>query len=364
MKIGLIGCGNISNAYFNGGKHASNLEVVACADIKPEAAQAKAQEHGATALSVDELLAHPEIELIVNLTIPQAHVPVGLQILEAGKHLYAEKPLALTFDEGKQLVDSAAARGLRVGSAPDTFLFGSAQTSRKILDDGWIGRVVNGTAFMACHGHETWHPNPGFFYLPGGGPLFDMGPYYLTALVNFLGPVKSVMARCNRAYEERVATTPGIEGQRLPVAVNTHCTGLLEFHNGALVTLIMSFDTWHHTLPNLTLQGTEGTLDVGDPNNFPTAPRLHRTEDDADVTYRTISIAHADNKRMIGVVDMVDAIRNGRPHRASGDLALHILEIMAAFDPSSESSQAITLTTRPERPTPLPTGLRPWVLER
>lgn len=357
MKIGLIGCGNISRAYFEGARHAANLEIKACADLRVEAARESAETYGVSAVSVAQLLADPEIELVVNLTLPRSHVPVGLQILDAGKNVYSEKPLALSLDEGQKLVDAAQAQGLRVGSAPDTFLFKGSQTARKLVDDGWIGRPVSGTAFMNCHGHESWHPNPGFYYEPGGGPLLDMGPYYITALVNLLGPVRSVMARCGRAYEERRATSAEANGTRLPVAVDTHCAGILEFESGAIVSMITSFDVWRGNLPKLTLHGTEGSLDVGDPNHFNTPPKLFRPEDTVE---REIPFTHADNQRMIGVVDMVDAIRQERPHRASGELALYVLEVMLAFDASSKSGNAVPITRQIGRPEALRTGLPAW----
>jgi predicted dehydrogenase len=357
MKIGIIGCGNISRAYFEGAQKALNLEIKACADLRMEAALEKAEAYKVEALTVEDLLADSEIELIVNLTLPQAHVPVGLAALEAGKHVYCEKPLALSVNEGQSLLDVAATRGLRVGCAPDTFLFKGSQTARKLLDDGWIGRPVSGTAFMNCHGHESWHPNPGFYYEPGGGPLLDMGPYYITALVNLLGPVRSVMARCGRAHDERLATSAGAKGRVLPVSVDTHCAGILEFDSGVIVSMITSFDVWKHNLPNLTLHGTEGSLEVGDPNNFKVPPRLFRPEDGEQ---REIPFTHADNQRMIGVVDMVDAIRGDRPHRASGALALYVLEVMLAFDLSSKSGSSIPITRRIERPEALRTGLPAW----
>lgn len=358
MKIGIIGCGNISGAYFNGAKHATNLTLAACADLNFDAAKAKAAEHGIEAMTIDGLLADPEIELVINLTIPKVHVEVGTQILESGKHVYAEKPLAVDLAEGRRLMQVAESRSLRVGSAPDTFLFRGSQTARKLIDDGWIGIPISATAFMCCHGHESWHPNPGFYYEAGGGPLLDMGPYYLTALVNFLGPIKSVMARCGRGYSERHSTSDGARGQILPVSVDTHCTGLLEFVSGPLVTVIMSFDVWAEASHSaLTIHGTEGTISPGDPNGFGDNPLLVRSEDGKD---RAIPFTHADNHRTIGVVDMVDAIQKGRPHRASGELALHVLEAMVAFAASSESGAAVEIQSRPARPAALDVGLPAW----
>jgi len=357
MNIGILGCGAISPAYFEGARHASNLTIKACADLRLESARERAETYGCEAVEVAALLADPEIELIVNLTIPRVHVATGLEILRAGKHLYAEKPLATSAAEGRLLLDEAGTLGLRIGSAPDTFLFRGAQTARKLVDDGWIGRPLCATAFMMVPGHEHWHPNPGFYYEAGGGPLFDMGPYYLTALVDLLGPVTSVMARTTRARDERLATSEGASGRILPVSVDTHCAGLLEFANGVVATMIMSFDVQAHHLSPLTLHGTEGSLEAGDPNVFAECPRLYRPEDGA---WREIPLTHADNKRMFGVVDMVDAIRAGRPHRASGELAFHVLEVMEAFGCSVEAGAAVAIESTVARPAALPVGLRPW----
>jgi len=360
MKIGIIGCGNISSAYFDGAKHCANIEIKGCADIHMPAATAQAEKYGLTAMSVEALLADPEIELVVNLTIPRAHAQTGIQILEAGKHVYAEKPLALDLAEAKQLLAAAEKAGKRVGSAPDTFLFDGAQTARKLIDDGWIGKPVSGTAIMTCHGHESWHPNPAFYYDLGGGPLLDMGPYYIAGLVNLIGPVKSVMARGNRAYDQRLATSEKAKGQLLPVHVDTYHAGVLEFVSGAIVTVIMSFDTFmQEGSSQITLQGTHGGLMVGDPNNYAQNPLLFRPE---DTTPRDIPFTHAKNKRMIGVVDMVDAIENNRPHRASSELAFHTLEVMRAFEASTQNDRAIFIETRPDRPEALPQGLPVWTV--
>ncbi|MGA0334304.1 MAG: Gfo/Idh/MocA family protein [Kiritimatiellia bacterium] len=360
MKIGIIGCGNISNAYFKGGEKASNLTVKACADLHPEAAKAQADTYGCLALSVAELLADPDIELVVNLTTPKAHLPVATQCLEAGKHVYCEKPLGIDFAEGKAVIALAREKGLRVGCAPDTFLFGHAQTSRKIVDDGWIGKPVAGVAVMMGHGHESWHPSPGFYYELGGGPMMDMGPYYIHALINLLGPVKSVCGKTARAFTQRRATSEGAFGKILPVETDTHLTGVLEFVNGCLITMIMSFDTWKPECPPIQLFGTEGTLQVGDPNNYPHPPKLYRPGDEG---FQSVSTTHPANARMIGVVDMVKAIQEGRPHRVSGDLALHTLEVMLGFEASSKSGQHIVMQTTCERPAALPMGLPEWEVD-
>jgi predicted dehydrogenase len=360
MNIGIIGCGNISNAYFKGGKMASNLEVMACADLNMEAAQAKADEHGCKAVTLEELLADPAIELIVNLTTPKAHLIVATQCLNAGKHVYCEKPLGIDLEEGKNVIALAKEEGLRIGCAPDTFLFGHAQTSRKLVDDGWIGKPFAGVATMMCHGHESWHPNPGFYYEQGGGPMLDMGPYYIHALINLLGPVKSVCGKTTQAFVERRATSEGALGKILPVETETHLTGILEFANGCLITMIMSFDSWKAECPPIQIFGTEGTLQVGDPNNYPNPPKIFRPGDEG---FQTASTTHPNNARMIGVVDMVQAIQDNRPHRVNGDLALHTLEVMLAFEASSKSGQNIEMKTTCERPAALPMGLAEWEID-
>ncbi|MFC1717564.1 Gfo/Idh/MocA family protein [Candidatus Poribacteria bacterium] len=359
MKIGIIGCGNISGAYFGGAQKTDVLEIKSCADIRMEAAQSAAEKHGYQAVTVDELLADPEIELVVNLTIPRAHMEVALQVLEAGKHVYSEKPMGVDTAEAQRIVQLAASKGLRIGGAPDTFLGAGGQTARKTMDAGAIGRPVSGTAFMCGHGHESWHPNPAFYYDLGGGPMLDMGPYYITALVNILGPVKRVAGITSRALDERIATSEALNGLRIPVHVTTHLTGVMEFVNGAVITMIMSFDMWRHSLPIIEIYGTEGSMKVPDPNGFKgpvsVAPQGGGWEE--------VAIPFPNNARMIGVVDMVRAIRSGRPHRASGDLTYHVLELMTAFDKSSQSGQHVEIQSTVERPAPFPEGLEEWTVD-
>ena len=359
MKIGIIGCGNISGAYFGGAQRTDVLEIKSCADLNMEAAGKAAEKAGCQAVTVDELLADPEIELVVNLTIPKAHVAVGLQVVEAGKHVYAEKPMGVSTEEAQKLIQLAASKGLRVGGAPDTFLGAGGQTARKALDAGAIGRPVAGTAFMCGHGHESWHPNPAFYYDIGGGPMLDMGPYYVTALVNILGPVKRVAGVTTKAFDERIATSEARAGLRIPVNVTTHLTGVMEFENGAIITMIMSFDMWSHSLPCIEIYGTEGSMKVPDPNGFGgqvmVAPKGGGWEE--------APLAFPNNARMIGVVDMVRAIRSERPHRASGALTYHVLEIMTAFDKSSQSGQHTEIETKIERPAPFPEGLDEWTVD-
>jgi predicted dehydrogenase len=359
MKIGIIGCGNISGAYFGGAQRTDVLEVKSCADIRMDAARSAAERHGCQAVTVDELLADPEIELVVNLTIPKAHVDVALQVVEAGKHVYSEKPMGVSTEEAQKLVKLASEKELRIGGAPDTFLGAGGQTARKTLDEGAIGSPVAGTAFMCGHGHESWHPNPAFYYDIGGGPMLDMGPYYITALVNILGPVKRVAGITTKAFEERIATSEARAGLRIPVKVTTHLTGVMEFVNGAIITMIMSFDMWRHSLPCIEIYGTEGSMKVPDPNGFGgpvvVAPQREGWEE--------VPLAFPNNARMIGVVDMARAIRSGRPHRASGELTYHVLEIMTAFDKSSQSGDHIEIQSTVERPAPFPTGLDEWTVD-
>ena len=360
MKIGIIGCGNICRAYFGGAQKTDLLEVKSCADIRMDAAKAAADRYNCQAVTVDELLADPEIELVVNITIPRVHVEVDLQVLEAGKHVYSEKPLGVDLEEARKAIQLAAEKGLRIGCAPDTFLGAGGQTARKAIDDGIIGRPIAGTAFLAGHGPESWHPNPGFFYEIGGGPMLDMGPYYVTALVNVLGPVKRVAGITTKGFEERLATSEAANGKMLPVKISTHLTGALEFVNGAVVTLITSFDVWKHSMPLIEIHGTEASMKIPDPNTFRGPVQVGRARNEG---WSDVPLAFPENARMIGVVDMVKAIRDGRPHRASGDQALHVLEVMTAFDKSSESGQHIQIQNIIDRPAPFPVGLNEWEVD-
>jgi len=359
MKIGIIGCGSISGAYFGGAQKTDILEIKSCADIRMEAAKSAAERYGCQAVSVDELLADPEIELVVNLTIPKAHVEVGLKALSAGKHVYSEKPMGVSTEEAYKLVELAEKKGLRIGCAPDTFLGAGGQTARKTLDEGAIGRPIAGTAFMCGHGHESWHPNPSFYYDIGGGPMLDMGPYYVTALVNLLGPAKRVAGITTKAFDERIASSKGNEGLRIPVKVNTHLAGTIEFVNGAIITMIMSFDIWRHSLPCIEIYGTDGSMKVPDPNGFGGPVMVAKPGSN----WTEVPLAFPNNARMIGVIDMVSAIRSGRKHRVNGDLAYHVLEIMTAFDKSSQSGQYTEIKTKIERPVPFPTGLDEWKVD-
>lgn len=361
-KVGIIGCGNISSIYLKNCPTFEVLQVVACADIIPSRAQEKASEFGIKALSVDELLGDPEIDIVLNLTIPKAHSEINLAALHLGKSVYTEKPLAVSRDEGFQVLSLAREKNLRLGGAPDTFLGGGLQTCRKLIDDGAIGRPVAATAFMVCHGHEGWHPDPEFYYQVGGGPMFDMGPYYLTALVSLLGPVKRVTGSAQTSFPERIITSQPKHGTKISVEVPTHLVAVLDFASGAVGTLITSFDVWHHTLPRIEIYGSEGSLQVPDPNTF-NGPVFLRGA--AEVDWREIPLTHgyAENSRGLGLADMMQAEGSGRPHRASGDLAYHVLDIMQAVHEASRQGRHIELDSQVDRPAPLPLGLHPGQLD-
>ncbi len=362
VKIGLVGCGNISGIYFKNCKSFPILDLVACADLIPERAQAKAAEHGIEARSVEQILADPAIEIVLNLTIPKAHAEVGLKALAAGKSAHGEKPLAITREDGRRMLELAGSKGLRAGSAPDTFLGGGIQTCRKLIDDGWIGEPVAATAFMMCHGHESWHPDPEFYYKIGGGPMFDMGPYYLTALVNLLGPVRRVTGSARATFPERLITSQPRNGTVIKVDVPTHVAGVLDFASGAVGTIITTFDVWHAELPRIEVYGTEGTLAVPDPNTFGGPVRVRRA---GASEWSEVPLTHgySENSRGVAVADMAYAIRSGRAQRASGELAYHVLDIMHAFHDASREGRHVELASTCSRPAPLPLGLRPWELD-
>lgn len=353
VGVGIIGCGVISGAYLKAAPNFPILRVKACADLNPEAAQAKAAEFGIQAQSIEQLLADPEIEIVLNLTTPQAHVPVGLQAIAAGKHVHAEKPLAVSVAEGRTLLEAAKAKGVRVGSAPDTFLGAGQQTARALIDAGRIGRPVAGTAFMMVPGHERWHPNPDFYYAKGGGPLFDMGPYYLTTLVNMLGPVAQVTGTVAAAYTERRIASGPRAGQVVPVDTPTHITGTLAFASGAVVTMVMSFDIPAHRHAPIEIYGETASLSVPDPNTFggEVLVSVDRTEWKAETTGHPYGDG---NYRIIGVADLAQAIRSGRPHRANAELAFHVLEVMEAVERSGREDRPIEIESRCERPDPMP----------
>jgi len=356
-KVGIIGCGNISGIYCQNGKTFEILDIVACADLIPERAKARAQEYGIpVACSVEELLANPEIEIVIDLTTPEAHAEVASAVLDAGKSVHNEKPLTIAREEGQRLLKIACEKGLRVGCAPDTFLGAGIQTCRKLIDDGWIGEPVAATAFMMCHGHESWHPDPEFYYKVGGGPMFDMGPYYLTALVNLMGPVKRVTGSARITFPERLITSEPKYGTKITVDVPTHVAGVLDFASGAVGTIITSFDVWAAQLPRIEIYGTEGSLAVPDPNTF-SGPVFVRRAGASEWSEVPLTHGYAENSRGIGVADMAYALRSGREHRANGELAYHVLDIMHAVHDASREGKHVELSSTCQRPAPLPLGL-------
>ncbi len=361
LRLGVLGCGVISDTYLTRAAEFEGLEVVACADVDPKRAQAQASRYDVKALDPDALIASPDIDLVINLTPPTAHAAVGRAVLAAGKHLYAEKPLGVTLEEGRELVAAAAAAGRRIGCAPDTFLGGGHQHARRLVDQGTIGRPIAGTVTFTNHGMEDWQPDPTFFFQPGGGPVLDIGPYYVTALVNLIGPVRRVCAMAGRGFEERVVTAEPRYVERVPVAVQTHVAGVLEFACGALVSLTVSWDIWAESLYRLDLYGTEGSLLLPDPNFFGGATTVSRkgsafepVEPEGLAYARPNRATRRGNDvadyRIIGVVDMARAIREGRPHRCSGELALHVLEVLTALERSAMKGAAVTIETPCSRP--------------
>lgn len=356
IKIGIIGCGNISSAYVEGCRLFDFLQVWAVADLMPQAAQAKAEAHNIpNVYTVEELLSDPEIDIVINLTIPIAHAQVSLAVIAAGKHTYSEKPLAISREDGQSILQAAAQKGVRVGCAPDTFLGGGLQTCRQLIDQGAIGQPVAATAFFLSHGPESWHPNPDFFFKEGAGPLFDMGPYYITTLIHLLGPVASVGAMSRISFPERTITSAPRYGQTMTVDVPTHVSGSLQLASGPITSMTMSFDVWGHHLPRIEIYGSEGSLSVPDPNIFggPVSilPAGEREWQDVPLTHSE------DVRRGIGVADMAMALKNGRPHRASGELAYHVLDVMHAFYDASDQGRHVQLESTCSQPQPLPPGL-------
>ncbi len=356
VKVGVIGCGNISGIYLKNCQKFEILEVAACADLDLARAQAKAAEYGIPqALSVDELLADPTIEIVLNLTTPNAHAAIAQAAIRAGKSVYNEKPLTIRREEAQTLLAAAQARGLRVGGAPDTFLGAGLQTCRKLIDDGVIGRPIAATAFMLSHGPEGWHPDPEFYYKVGGGPMFDMGPYYLTALVSLMGPVQRVAGMTQITFPERTIGSQPKAGTKIAVEVPTHVTGQLDFAGGAVGTIITSFDVWATELPLIEVHGTLGTLSVPDPNTFGGPVRVRLA---GEREWRAVSLTHgyAENSRGLGVADLAYALRANTPQRASGELTYHVLDIMHAIHDAAQQRQHVTLASTCAQPQPLPAG--------
>ena len=353
LKAAIVGVGNISSIYLENltSTFINRIELLGCADLITERARTAVKEFDLKRNygTPSELYADPDIDIVINLTNPDSHYEVCLAALEAGKHTYVEKPLAIRLDDGKRLVGLAREKNLRIGGAPDTFLGGGIQTCRKLIDDGWIGEPVAATAFMINHGHESWHPDPEFYYKIGGGPMFDMGPYYLTALVNLIGPVKRITGSARITFPRRRITSEPNYGRTIEVDVPTHIAGVLDFHNGAIGTIITSFDVWAGNLPRIEIYGTEGSMSVPDPNIFGGDIQVRRKD---HTGWHSIPWTHGytENSRGLGAAEMADAISAGRPHRASGDLAYHVLECMHGIHIASETGTHYEVVSSCERP--------------
>ena len=355
LRVGVVGAGNISGQYSTCLARLPQLQVGAVCDLDTARADAFAAQHeGARAVTMPELLAADDVDLVLVLTLPATHADVTRDALAAGKHVYVEKPLATSVAEGRELVKAGAAAGLRVGCAPDTVLGTGIQTARAVVDAGRIGTPHSATAFMTTPGHERWHPAPDFYYQPGGGPLLDMGPYYLTSLVHLLGPVVRVTGASARPSATRTIGSGPRAGDSFDVAVDSTVTGILEHASGALSTLIMSFDIWAARLPRIEVHGTGGSLSVPDPNRFAGAVELYSAaapdEGWVDVG---VTAGYRDAGRGYGVADLALALADGRPHRAGDDLALHVLDVMESVQQAAVTRTSVELTTTCQRPDPI-----------
>ena len=360
IGVGVIGCGNIAAAYLKLAPLFKGIEIRAVADIDKAAAEARAREFGVTAQTVKELLNNDDIQIVINLTVPSAHFKVSKQILEAGKHVYSEKPLTLSLADAKELQRIAKKNRLQVAAAPDTFLGGAHQQARKALDDGMIGKVASGTAHVMGHGMEHWHPNPDFFFKPGGGPILDMGPYYIANLINLIGPVKRVAALSGMARKTRLIASEPRKGQKLSVKTPTTYHALLEFANGALVTLSASWDVYAHRHKNMELYGTDGAMFVPDPNFFggevivAGTDSIEKTlppwEHPFGVNNHKSGQGEVANYRAAGLADMAQAIIAKRDIRCGIDRMTHVVDVMTAILKSGETGKFVTLKTTCARP--------------
>ncbi|MBA2718138.1 MAG: Gfo/Idh/MocA family oxidoreductase [Chloroflexi bacterium] len=351
VGIGIIGAGVISETYLENLSAFPDTRVLAIGDVRPDAARAKAAEHGVAASGdVNAVLDHPEVEIVVNLTIPAAHVEVAERALAAGKHVWNEKPLALDRASGQAVLDRAAAAGLRVGCAPDTFLGAGLQTARRLIEDGTIGQPLTALALLQSRGPDAWHPNPEFLFQAGGGPLLDLGPYYLTALVQILGPVQAVAAIASTARDRRAIGSGPRAGEEFAVTVPSHVGALVQFVGGPSAQLIFSFDS---ALPRtvLELAGRDATMILPDPNNFDGEVRVHRPGATvSEIVAATTSLS----TRGTGVLEMARAIRENRPHRADGALAFHVLDVMLSIGEAADAGAFVSVASRPSETSLLP----------
>lgn len=354
LRIGVVGTGSICGIYIENLQRFSSTRVIACADLDVARAAIVAKKADIPfALAPEDLLAHPDVDLVLNLTPPENHAEIALAAVAAGKHVYNEKPLAVEFGDGRALLAEAERHAVRVGGAPDTFLGAAHQTARSIIDSGRLGQIVSVNGFMLCGGHESWHPSPAFYYARGGGPLFDMGPYYLSAFINLFGPMMRVTGATSTSRPVRMISSEPLRGQEMKVETPTHLAGVFEFANGVIGQLTTSFDIPVGNFPAIVVSGTEGSMVVPDPNGFGGEVRSRRF-DETDWTTHASPRPFEDNSRGLGVMDLALGLRDGRPHRASGALALHVLESMHAVIRSAQSGRHIKLETTVERPEEMP----------
>lgn len=370
VNVGILGCGHVSPLYFVGLAYHEHLNVACCADVDLQRARQRADEFDIpTPCSPQEMFENDEVEIVVNLTPPGHHEEMTHAGIAHGKHVYSEKPLALSNGGAKSLVNAASTAGVLLGCAPDTFLGGGLQTCRKLIDDGWIGTPVAAAAFVTSHGYEHFHPNVEAFYQPGGGPMLDVGPYYVTALVSLFGPITAVTGVARQFSTERRYLLPERNGDLIPVGVPTHVAGTIEFASGPIVTLITSWEIWVTRLPYIEVYGTEGSLSAPNPDEFGGAPLVRRASKEellepllppGTAEWAAVPLTHDDGvSRGVGVADLANALSSGSPHRASGQLARHVLEALLAFERSSAEGRRVAMETTCERPAPLPVTLGP-----
>lgn len=355
VGVGIVGLGNISGTYLRNltEEFGEVVRIVGCTDLDRDRSAAVAAEYGiADYPDLAALLADEQVELVLNLTTPQSHVAISSAALAAGKHVYSEKPIGIDFAAARQLQQQAADAELLIGCAPDTFLGAGLQTCRRVIDAGTVGKPMAATVAMVCHGHENWHPSPAFFYQAGAGPLLDMGPYYLTALISLMGPIQRVVGMEQTTFPTRMITSEPLAGTVIDVQVPTHITALLQFTCGATATLLMTFDVWAAQLPHLEIYGTEGSLHGPDPNTFG-GPVLIRRGNGSSWEDVPIPDAWQQDSRGLGLADLACAIRLGGQPRASGALATHVLEAMHGIHLSAGAARAYDMVTTCASPKPL-----------
>jgi predicted dehydrogenase len=369
LGVGVIGCGVISTIYMQNLVAFRGVRPVACADLLDDSARTQAERFGIRALAIEALMRDPEVDIVVNLTTPNAHFEVSHAALTAGKHVFSEKPLCVSAEDGHRLVREADRRGLKFGCAPDTFLGAGGRLAREVVDAGRVGSILAGSCFLMSHGMEHWHPNPEFFFKPGGGPILDMGPYYLAALCNLLGSVESVQAKASTGFAERVVTAEGLrKNSRITVETPTTVMALIHFASGADIVLSMSWDVWRHGHPPIELYGTKGSLRVPDPNFFGGSVEVTERGEDwqlLDSSNRLYgkpnwrspnwpaSAPDRANYRCLGIADLASSVLNGTPHRSTGAFAAHVLEVMYALLQAGADGGTVKIASRIERPAAL-----------